>query len=201
MEPSELGKVVVVVIPDIHDCQPFNPFEPKATAPQIAEITGFLSSHAPPLAEIKVKNAHYVPVRVRFAVRFMPSCDPGFYKPRLNEELNRYLSPWAYAESNEVTICGKIYANAIVDFLERRPYVDYVAGIKLFKNEDGRHFTLVEQKKGDAEGYHVKTDRRDGVLVADRQHVIDLITDIRYHEEKFIGIGYLKIELDFIIKE
>ncbi len=201
MEPSELGKVVVVVIPDIHDCQPFNPFEPKATARQIAEITGFLSSHAPPLAEIKVKNAHYVPVRVRFAVRFMPSCDPGFYKPRLNEELNRYLSPWAYAESNEVTICGKIYANAIVDFLERRPYVDYVAGIKLFKNEDGRHFTLVEQKKGDAEGYHVKTDRRDGVLVADRQHVIDLITDIRYHEEKFIGIGYLKIELDFIIKE
>ncbi len=202
MEPSELGKVNIVVIPDIRDRQPFNPFEPKATAPQIKEITGFLASHAPPLAEIKVKNAHYVPVRVRFAVRFMPSCDPGFYKPRLNEELNRFLSPWAYAESNEVTIGGKIYANAIVDFLERRPYVDYVAGIKLFKNEDGRHFILVEQKKEDTdEGYHVQTDRRDGVLVADRQHEIDLITDIRFHEEKFTGIGYLKIELDFIIKE
>jgi len=202
MEPSELGKVEVVVIPDIRDRQPFNPFEPKATARQITEITGFLSSHAPPLAEIKVKNAHYVPVRVRFAVRFMPSCDPGFYKPRLNEDLNRFLSPWAYAESNEVTIGGKIYANAIVEFLDRRPYVDYVAGIKLFKNEDGRRFILVEQKKEEAdEGYHVQTDRRDGVLVADRQHEIDLITDIRFHEEKFTGIGYLKIELDFIIKE
>jgi len=179
---------------------PFNPFEPKATAGQIAQINSFLEAHIPALAEVEVKNAYYVPVRVRFAVRFMPGSDAGFYTARLNEELNRFLSPWAYEESNEVAIGGKIFANAIVDFLERRPYVDYVAELKLFKNEDGLGFKLVTDT-GDANGYQVQTARPDGVLVADRQHEIDLITEARFEDAKFTGIGYMKIELDFIVNE
>ncbi|MEH6875693.1 MAG: baseplate J/gp47 family protein, partial [Candidatus Competibacter sp.] len=198
MEPGNLGKVDIIVIPDIRNQLPFNPFEPKATAGQIAEITDFLESHISPLAEIKVKNAYYVPVRVRVAVRFMPGCDPGFYKIRLNDELNRFLSPWAYKESNDVVIGGKLYANAIVDFLERRPYVDYVAELKLFKNEDGLSFEPVDNT-GDAFGYRVQADRPDGVLVAYHQHDIDLITETRFEDEKFIGIGYMKIELDFVV--
>lgn len=198
MEPGDLGKVDIIVIPDIRNQLPFDPFEPKATASHLDEITDFLESHISPLAEIKVKNAYYVPVRVRFAVRFMPGCDPGFYKIRLNDDLNRFLSPWAYKESNDVVIGGKLYANAIVDFLERRPYVDYVAELKLFKNEDGLGFEPVDNT-GDAFGYRVQTDRPDGVLVAYRQHDIDLIVEARFEDEKFIGIGYMKIELDFTV--
>lgn len=202
MEPGNLGKVDIIVIPDIRNQLPFDPFEPKATASQLAEITDFLESHISPLAEIKVKNAYYVPVRVRVAVRFMPGCDPGFYKIRLNDDLNRFLSPWAYKESNkeskDVVIGGKLYANAIVDFLERRPYVDYVAELKLFKNEDGLSFEPVDNT-GDAFGYRVQADRPDGVLVAYHQHDIDLITETRFEDEKFIGIGYMKIELDFVV--
>lgn len=196
--PADLGKVDIIVIPDIRDQLPFNPFEPKATAGQIAEIDAFLQGRVPALAEVKVRNAHYVPVRVRVAVRFMADCDPGFYTTRLNEDLNRFLSPWAYQEGCDVVIGGKIYANAIVDFLERRPYVDYVAELKLFKNEDGLGFTL-EPDSADDFGYRVQTARSDGVLVADPQHVIDLITDARFEDAKFTGIGYMKIELDFIV--
>lgn len=196
---GEPGKVQVIVIPDIHGRLPFNPFEPKATAGQIAEIQDFLQSQVPDLAEVVVRNAHYVPVRLRFAVRFMPGCDAGFYKMRLNDELNRFLSPWAYQDSNDVAIGGKLYANAIVDFLERRPYVDYVAGLKLFKNEDGLGFTWVADP-GDGTGYRVQAECPDGVLVADRQHDIDLIEDASFHDEKFTGIGYMKVELDFIVE-
>lgn len=195
---GEPGKVQVVVIPDIHGRLPFNPFEPKATAGQIAEIQAFLENHVADLAEVVVRNAHYVPVRLRFAVRFMPGCDAGFYKKRLNDELNRYLSPWAYQDSNDVAIGGQLYANAIVDFLERRPYVDYVAGLKLFKNEDGLGFKWVADTGGGT-GYRVQAERPDGVLVADRQHDIDLIEDARFEDAKFTGIGYMKVELDFIV--
>lgn len=197
-DPANLGKVAVIVIPDIRNKLPFDPFEPKATAGQIAEISAFLFACVPPTAEVEVKNAYYLPIRVRFAVRFMPNCDPGFYKLRLNEELNRFLSPWAYEESNDVSIGGKIYANAIVDFLERRPYVDYVAELKLFKDEDGLGFKLVLDAS-DGSGYWVGTDRPDGVLVASRWHDIDLISDTEFEDEKFNGIGYMKIELDFIV--
>ncbi len=198
MEPGELGKVDIIVIPDIRNRLPFNPFEPKATAGQLNDISRFLEGYVSPLAEVKVKNAYYVPVRVRFAVRFKPGYDPGFYKTSLNEELNRFLSPWAYKDSNDVVIGGKIYANSIVDFLEKRTYVDYVAELKLFINEDGLGFKLVADT-GDHAGYRVRSERPDGVLVADRQHVIDLITDTRFEDAKFNGIGYMKIELDFIV--
>lgn len=197
---DDLGKVSVVVIPDIRGQLPFNPFEPKATAGQIAAVDDFLQDYLPPSAQVRVVNAHYVPVRVRFAVRFMPDCDPGYYKPLLNEELNRFLSPWAYQQSSDVSIGGTIYANAIVDFLERRPYVDYIAELKLFKNEDGLGYKLV-LNQNDASGYRVQTDLPDGVLVADRQHDIDLIVDAQFQDEKFTGVGYMKIELDFVVSE
>lgn len=198
MEPDDLGKMEIIVIPDIRHHLPFNPFEPKATASQLAEIRHFVAARMSPSAEISVKNARYVPVRVRFAVRFMPDCDPGYYRRRLNDELNRFLSPWAWATSSDVVIGGKIYANALVNFIEQRQYVDYVAGLKLFKNEDGLGFKLVTNA-GDVLGYRVEADSPDSVLVAERQHEIDLIADASFQDARFTGIGYMKIELDFTV--
>lgn len=195
-DPTGLGRVELVVVPNIQGRFPFDPFAPKATAGQLAEIAAFLRGRMPPLADLRVKNAHYVPVRTRFAVRFLPGRDPGYYRPLLNEELNRFLSPWAYAEGSDVTIGGGIYANAIIDFLERRPYVDYVAELKLFKDEDGLGFRRVPDEGG---GYRVRADRPDAVLVADRRHEIDLIAEAGFADADFTGIGYMKIELDFIV--
>ncbi|MBL8473303.1 MAG: baseplate J/gp47 family protein [Rhodocyclaceae bacterium] len=197
-DPAHLGKVDVIVIPDIRGQLPFNPFEPKATVGQIGAISDFMATHVSPLAEVSIRNAYYVPVRVRFAVRFLPEYDPAFYKPRLNEALNRFLSPWAYDEGNEISIGGSIHANAIINFLERQPGVDYIAELKLFKSEDRRSFKLVEEAQ-DGNGYRVRSERADGVLVADPQHEIDLITDTRFTEQNFSGIGYMKIELDFVV--
>jgi hypothetical protein len=196
-DPQQPGRVEVVVIPDIRNKLPFNPFEPKAPADLIADIEQFLAAHAPAAATIKVKNAHYVPVKVRFAVRFLPGRNEGYYRQRLNQELNRFLSPWAYEEGADIVIGGRIYANVIINFIEQRPYVDYVAHIKLFSSEDGRTFQLAQSPPN--EGYWVETPRPDGILVAARQHEIDLIGKTDYAEEDFTGINYMMIELDFVV--
>ncbi len=198
--PEDPGRVKIIVIPDIRNQLLFNPFEPKAPPSLLAEIEEFLADYTPPFATVEVKNAHYVSVMVRFAVRFLPGYDPGFYKQQLNEDLNHFLSPWAYEEGADVVIGGKIYANVIIDFIERRDYVDYVAQFKFFSSEDGSTPSPVESSTSD-DGYLVETDRPDGVLVAARQHVIDLIAETRFVEEKFSGINYMKIELDFIVAE
>ena len=92
---------------------------------------------------------------------------------------------------------GVLYANSIVDFLDGRPYVDYVAHIHLFTSEDGRTFERVVPLVD--EGYFVTTSRPDQVLVAARQHEIDLISEIGYQDESFVGINYMKIQLDFVV--
>jgi hypothetical protein len=196
--PSDLGKVDIIVIPDIRGRIPFNPFEPKAPAGLLAEIRDFLSNHIPPSANISVKNAHYVPVRVRVAVRFMPDRDPEFYKRQLNEDLNRFLAPWAYDANADIVIGGSIYANAIINFLDRLDYVDYLAQFKLFSSEDGSIFKPVPEPS-DADGYRVQAGRPDNVLVAAREHQIDLITEARFVNQNFTGINYMRIELDFIV--
>lgn len=193
------GQVELIVIPDIRNKLPFNPFEPKAPADLIADITRYLAANLPTFATVQVKNAYYVPVKVRFAVRFLPGRSEGYYRQLLNEELNHFLSPWAYEEGADIVIGGRIYANVIINFIEQRPYVDYVAQVKLFSSEDGRTFKLALPSSND--GYWVESNRPDSVLVAARQHEIDMITEAEFTEEAFTGINYMKIELDFIVAE
>lgn len=197
-----LGQVTVVVIPDVRNRLPFNPFEPKAPTSQLKDIEAFLTAHAPLGARIKVKNARYLPVKLRFAVRFQPGCDSNFYKQQLNEEVNRFLSPWAYEQGKDVVIGGKIYANAIIDFIERLAYVDYVAHFKLFLgDESGLDFQFIPKPplSDSNEGYAVAAHSPDVVLVAARIHDIDLITEVNFGEQIFNGINYMKLELDFMV--
>jgi hypothetical protein len=195
-QPDTLGSLELVIIPAVRGQMTANPFEPKAPASLIAQIEAFLADKTPPQATVRVRNAQFVPILVRLGVRFRRGGDEGFYKRTLNEELNRFLSPWAYDEGAEISIGGKIFANSIVSFVDARDYVDYVATIKLFSLEDGKPKLAVPSPSA---GYFIETDLPYAVLVAAPQHEIDVITDVGYSAESFVGIDYMKIELDFIV--
>lgn len=191
----EPGQVELVVIPDIRDALPADAFAPKASANLLADIQTYLNERAPGAANIRVRNARYVPVMVRLGVRFMPGQDEGFARKRLNDDLVRYLSPWAYDEGAELMIGGRIYASSILDFVDRRDYVDYVAELKLFRGRGQDDFSLVPPTTD----YHVATEQPDQVLVAAPTHVIDVISELGYRQASFTGINYMKVELDFIV--
>ncbi len=89
--PRDPGRIELVIIPDIKNRLPFNPFEPKAPADSIRDIEAFLQDKTPPFASIRVENAHYVPVKVRCGVRFLPGVDQGFY--RLPQAAERGAEP------------------------------------------------------------------------------------------------------------
>lgn len=197
------SQVTVIVIPDIRNRLPFNPFEPKSPSGTLLDIEDYLNSYAPLGASVNVANARFYPVRLRFAVKFQPGSDTGFCKQQLNEAINRFLAPWAYEQGKDIVIGGKIYANAIIDFIERQEYVDYVAHFKLFKGNDaGTGFNFIQKPEltASAEGYAVSANRPDTVLVPALNHDIDLVTEINFGEQLFNnGINYMKIELDFVV--
>lgn len=192
------GRVEVIVIPDIRNMLPFDPFAPKAPSKLLADVEAYLGSKLPAFASVKVRNAGYVAVRVHLRVRFKGEGNEGFYTRKLNDELNRFLSPWAYEEGADIVLGGRIYANSIVDFVDRRPYVDYVAGVTLWRSDDGDEF-LPAPPPPQGEGDFVGTDRPDAVLVAAREHVIRVLHDAVYEEKLMTGIGFMKVELDFIV--
>lgn len=200
--PEQPGQVVLIVIPDIRNKLPFEPSAPKAPANLLGEVREYLAPRAPASASIDVRNARYVAVQVRLGVRFRGKGNEAFYKQKLREELNRYLSPWAYDEGTDIAIGGRIYASSIVDFVDRRPYVDYVAGIKLFRSEDGVNYWAVARPSASStEGYFVGTEKPDEVLVAAPSHEIDVLSEALYEERLVTGIGFMKLELDFTVAE
>lgn len=195
-DPRLADVIQVIVIPDIQGKLPFDPFEPKLPADVLWQIEQYLAKHSPPFTRLVVKNPTYVRLKARLGVRLHKDANPGYYKNVLNEELQRYLAPWAYDRSAEIVFGGRINTSLIVNFLEERPYVDYVAGIKLFTSLDGQHFTLYGEL-GDDQLEDVSVLAPDAILVSDRSHQIDLITEEGYEQEFFTGINYMKIELDF----
>lgn len=194
-----LGTVNVLVVPDIKGKLPFNPFEPKVPADTLFQVQQFLNAHAPAYADVTVRNPTYSQIKVRCVVKFKEGYNEGFYKPKLIEELKRFLAPWAYDEGGKITIGGSIYASVIINFIAERPYIEYVANMKLFQSEDGKQFTDVRARN---QGQNkVVAVRPDTVLVSAQSHEIDIVDENGYDEDNFDGINYMKVELDFQVGE
>ena len=195
--PFQPGAINIVVIPDIYKHITADPFEPKASVDLLNRIQTFISQKAPASANISVSNAVYIPLKLRLGVRFKSGYSESFYREQLNEDINRFLSPWAFKDKQTMSIGNTIYANDIINLVESKNYIDYVAEIKLFTtDENGTTNYIVPTAEG---GYFAAVDRPDGILVAAREHEIDIIPETGYSHSAFTGINYMKIELDFIV--
>jgi hypothetical protein len=192
---EEPGTVRLVIIPDIRGEAQGDPFAPRAAARLLDEIGAYLAPLAPPTASITVGHARFVQVRVRLGVRFRPGGDEAFDKRRLAEHLNRYLAPWAFDEGSDIAIGQRIDATSIVAFVDQLAFVDFVGTCRLFVSEDsGATFHL-----GDNGGESVEARGEDGVLTPAPRHEIDVITDDLFEQGEFTGVGYMKVELDFVV--
>ena len=192
--PPEPGRIDLVLVPNISQRVPADPFAPKASADLLRDVADFLADKLAPFARLQVKNARFVALKVRCGVRFMPGTDEGFCRQRLTHDLNRFLSPWAYDNSADLVIGGAVYANSIINFIEQRDYVDFIAGLRLFTSDGGR-FRLVPE----GSGYHASARRPDAVLVAASTHEFDVIAANDFRVQAFGGIGSMRIELDFVV--
>ena len=194
-DPQQAGHVQIIVVPDIRGKRPFNPFEPKAAVDTLRRIEQFVLLHGPILASFMVKSPTYLPLMIRIGVRLKPGWIPEYATELLDIALQRFLAPWAYDESAEIIFAGKINVSLIINFAKERPYVDYVAHIKLFTLSDNDWREVPE----DSYVTEIPGGGPDVILVSAPNHRIDVISDERYEEEYFIGINYMIVGVDFKI--
>lgn len=200
-DSADLGTVRIIVIPDIRKQQPSDPFAPKAPADLLADIRRFLAEQAPASARIQVRNAVFVPIRVRVGIRFHDGYDPRIARAELIDGLKRLLSPWAFEPTADIVIGGAIYANSLIDFLERQPAVDYVQYCRLYRlrSTSGSPVRVDPPSDRDpnADGYHVRAEGPDQVLVTAGEHFIDAVGPDIEGLDLFRGIGYMRVQVDF----
>ncbi|MBI3047180.1 MAG: hypothetical protein HYY76_02610 [Acidobacteria bacterium] len=121
------GFVRVVVVPNLRNRNAVDPLRPRLALARLEEIRRDLIDMATDFAEIEVVNPDYEEVRVRTDVRFGTGFDKGFYTGQLERDIIRFLSPWLYDEGVDLTFGGRVHRSAILNFVEEREYVDFVA--------------------------------------------------------------------------
>ncbi|MDQ3112430.1 MAG: baseplate J/gp47 family protein [Bacteroidota bacterium] len=121
----EPGHVSLVIIPDLRNKNAVNPLKPKTSLITLTEISEYISTINPPCVALHVRNPIFEEIKVDFNVRFHPGFDIGFYGKQLEEELRKFLAPWAY-DTKDIVFGGRIHKSRIINFVEERPYVDYV---------------------------------------------------------------------------
>jgi hypothetical protein len=131
------GHVTLAVIPTLAHRPTVNDLEPKVNINLLTEIKKYLESISPQWAAISVVNPHYESIYVDFRVRFRDpfEADFLFYQRQLEQEIIGFLSPWTVAENVEIHFGGEIYRSSILNFVEERPYVDYLLDFELYQGD------------------------------------------------------------------
>lgn len=138
------GYVMLVVIPDIRDKNYQNLYEPKVDQGTLQDISDFLVKKNTLFVKgnqdvsdnisrnkLLVLNPLYEKVRVICDVKFNTGYDPSYYKQVLNDDIKKYLAPWAYDEGSEISFGNKLHRSVILNYIEEQAYVDYLINFSI----------------------------------------------------------------------
>jgi hypothetical protein len=154
------GNVLLVVVPDIRGRHDKNPLEPKVDADTLVQVAEEVRRRCGMQVTVRVRNPRYQRLSLNFALELRPGFEWNYYSAMLNSEIVEFLSPWAFDNTKALSFGGRIYRSVLLDFVEEREYVDYVADFKMF----------ADSVAGDVD--RVSPTTPDAILVSAPQHEI-----------------------------
>ncbi|HEV8273871.1 MAG TPA: hypothetical protein VGQ04_21310 [Chitinophagaceae bacterium] len=131
------GHVLIVAISNLRNKNAIDLLKPRTGRRTLLKIEEFLKKRVSPFVHVHAKNPKFEEVKVSFNVKFYTGIDKGFYLKKLNDDIIRYLTPWAYDSNFEILFGNKIYASKIIDFVEGLDYVDYITCFSMIHLVEG----------------------------------------------------------------
>lgn len=166
------GSVLVVPIPFIDPESAADPHRPYNRSQTLAAIDKFLRTRLSPFVFLEVQNPQIEEIKLQFDVAFMPDViDSGFHSSLLNQALNQYLMPWAYAGNGSVSFGGQWHKSSLINFIEEQPYVDFVKDVLMLHRTDinsSDNSWLLQDKTT------ITASTAHSILVSHAQHRIEL---------------------------
>ncbi|MFC4873927.1 hypothetical protein [Negadavirga shengliensis] len=153
------GHVIVSVVPDFSKLKAVDRRQPKVSLAQLERIRRFLedrncafvgnqtTNYNDKPHSLHVLNPDYEKIRLDFRVRFLPEITAiEFHIEKLKTALVRFLSPWAFEDSADITFGGRVFKSVILHFVEKQPYVDYVKDFKMMHDNAIEDVNVIEAK-------------------------------------------------------
>ena len=166
------GDVTLVVIPDTVNKNVFDKFQPRVSQGLINKIETHINEYNTKHVTAKVINPEYEEVKVKLEVSFFEGLDESFYKKKLDEDIIKFLSPWAFDNSSEIVFGVELHRSVLIDYMEKLNYVDYLQNVTL-------------EKDGVAQGSLVTPTDPKSILVSAKAHSIStVLTTCKGDKEK-----------------
>lgn len=126
------GYVTLVVMPDTRNKNAFDIYQPRVSRNTLSNIKEHINSLNTAHVNASVINPNYQEVEVVIAARFFEQFDEEFYKKQLDEDIKRYISPWAFDAAREIVFDVSINTNLLLNYVEHLAYVDYIDSIAVY---------------------------------------------------------------------
>ena len=213
------GQITLVLIPQLRNQNAVNPLQPRVSSALLEAVRRYLQPLCTPFVgnvnnALLVINPVYEPILLSFSVGFHPEYDSGYYAGVLQQALRRWLSPWAFAESEDIRFGGKVYKSQLLAFVEEQEYVDYVADFKMFHDKAGPG---VGEMSVDVDLFVRNKSAESDVDVAEASTAISILVSADEHRIRVLkagdfpcvepestcegGIGCWYVGIDFQISE
>jgi hypothetical protein len=160
------GHVTLIAVSNLRNKNVINPLQPKTSLTTLEEIHDYISSLTSWWVELDVRNPDFEEIRTTFNVRFLPGFDNGFYGQKLNEDIKKFLSPWAYEAAAEISFGGHIHRSTLINFVEQQEYVDFVSCFRMDQINGAQILTDIEE---------AVTTTAASVLVSSTNHLITVL--------------------------
>ncbi|HOT87966.1 MAG TPA: baseplate J/gp47 family protein, partial [Bacteroidales bacterium] len=129
------GNVYIIVIPDILKINQKNILQPRLSKSIIEEVKQFISKYTSPFVNIYINNPTYEEICVICDVKLAVGYDDkSYYENQLNEDIKSFIAPWINNKEVIPSFGGTIYKSQIINYIEERPYIDYITTCEIKKN-------------------------------------------------------------------
>ncbi len=125
------GHVSLIVIPDIVNNNAFDIYQPRVSTAKRNEVQNYVNGLNTFFVEAEVINPDYEEIEITTDVKFRKGYDENYYTGQLEEDIKKYLSPWAFEETNDITFGITFHRSKIIDYLEQLPYVDFLDNVEV----------------------------------------------------------------------
>jgi hypothetical protein len=157
------GNVLLVVIPDIVNKNVFDIYQPRVSKATLNAVQNHVSRLNSLHVTARVINPDYEEVTVDLKVKFNFGFDESYYLRVLNDDITRFLSPWAFESTADIQFGVTLHRSIVINYIEKLNYVDYVEDVKLIKG-------------GEVSLTSVTPSSPKAILVSAKQHNLSITT-------------------------
>ncbi|GAA4460542.1 hypothetical protein GCM10023189_35800 [Nibrella saemangeumensis] len=127
------GHITIITIPSLQHRNDIDPLKPYTKKSLLRRIEEFLRARTSCHVKLAAAQPQFEEVRVACTVVLTDGYeDVLYYGQTLQQEVTQFLSPWAYGGAKDIEFGGRIHKSVLIDFIEERPYVEYLTNFQLF---------------------------------------------------------------------